>query len=208
MFINTLLASAFLSLKETASFGLSMQVGFFLSQISGVWVLVKMPWFNQLRQRGDVRAIQETFFSRVWLFLLIYVSGSLTLCFLGDWLLSNVLHARTELLPVPQLALLLLVVGLETHHSLYRELVLTANVNPFVSPMLMTAGASLTLVCLLAPSLGAWGLLLAPGLAQLLFNNWWIVLIGIRSLGLTVPDYVRAFFHSLKRLPELLHAKR
>jgi hypothetical protein len=208
MFINTLMASAFLSLKETASFGLSMQMGFFISQISSVWVLVKMPWFNQLRQRGDAQGIQKTFFARVWLFLLVFISGSLTLCFLGDWLLTNVLHARTALLPVPQLALLLLVVGLEAHHSLYRELVLTANVNPFVRPMLLTAGASLTLVCVLSPSLGTWGLILAPGLAQLLFNNWWIVLTGVRSLGLAARNYVPAFFCSLNLLPELWHAKR
>lgn len=207
IFTNTLMASVFLDLSQTASFGLSMQMSLFIAQISSVWVLVKMPLFNQLRQRGEGQAIQQTFFSRVWLFVLIYVSGSVALCYLGDWLLVNVLHARTAMLPVPQRALLLLVIGLEAHQSLYRELVLTANVNPFVRPMLLTAAASLTLICVLAPELGVWGLIIAPGLAQLLFNNWWIVLTGVKTLGLGAREYVGAFLQSLFKLPELLRAK-
>jgi len=207
IFTNTLMASVFLDLTQTASFGLSMQMSLFIAQLSSVWVLIKMPLFNQLRQRGEGQAIRQTFFSRVWLFVLIYVSGSLALCLMGDWLLTNVLHARTAMLPVPQRALLLLVIGLEAHQSLYRELVLTANVNPFVRPMLLTAAASLTLICLLAPSLGAWGLIIAPGLAQLLFNNWWIVLTGAKSMGLSAREYLTAFFHSLIKLPKLLRTK-
>jgi len=207
MLANTLLASAFLSLPETASFGLSLQIGFFLSQISTVWVLVKMPWFNQLRQMGKTQDIQPLFFSRVWLFLLIFISGSVVLCLGGDWILQNVLGARTSLLPVPQRALLLLVVGLEAHHSLYRELVQTTNENPFVRPMLLTAAASLTLVCLLAPLLGAWGLILGPCLAQLLFNNWWVVWKGVKSLGLDGSQYWPAFFRSFLRLPEFWRTK-
>jgi O-antigen/teichoic acid export membrane protein len=207
MFFNTLLASVFLDLKDTASFGLSMQMAFFLSQVSSVWVLVKLPWFNQLRQLGQVEEIRRVFFARVWIFLLMFVVGSMVLCLLGDWILAKLLGARTALLPLPQRALLLLVVGLEAHHSLYRELVLTANVNPFVRPILLTAAASLTLVCLLAPVLGVWGLILAPGLAQALFTNWWIVLAGIRTLGMPVREYVPAFFQGLCRLPEYLRTK-
>ncbi len=207
MYANTLLASVFLDLAETASFGLTLQMGFFLSQVSGVWVLVKMPLFNQLRQRGEVTEIQQTFFSRVWLFLILFISGSLVLCFFGDWILINVLGARTALLPVPQRVLLMLVVGLEAHHSLYRELVQTANVNPFVRPILLTAVASLTLVCLLAPVFGAWGLILGPALAQLFFNNWWVVLTGVRSVGLAGRDYLPAFFRGFSRLPEFWRAK-
>lgn len=204
---NTLLASAFLSLTETASFGLTLQVGFFLAQISSVWVLVKMPWFNQLRQLGKTQEIPPVFFARVWLFLLIFGAGSVVLCWGGDWLLQNLMGARTALLPVPQRAVLLLVVGLETHHSLYRELVQTNNVNPFVRPILLTALVSLTLVCLWAPTLGAWALVIGPGLAQLLFNNWWIVREGIKSLGMEGRTYWAAFFLSFGRLPEFWRAK-
>ena len=203
----TLMASVFLDLAETASFGLTLQMVIFLAQGASVWVLVKMPLFNQLRQRGEVKEIQHTFFSRVWLFLIIFVTGGLVLCFFGDWILVNLLGARTALLSVPQRALLLVVVGLETHHSLYRELVQTANLNPFVRPILLTAAVSLALVCVLAPALGAWGLILAPALAQLFFNNWWVVLMGVRSLGLAGREYLPEFFRSLSRLPEFWRAK-
>lgn len=207
MFANTLLASVFLDLAQTASFGLTMQMGLFVSQISCAWVLMKIPWFIQLRQKGEAGSIQPVFFGRMWIFLILFLAGTAGLCFLGDWLLTSVLHARTALLPVPQRAVLLLIIGLEAHHSLYRELVQTANVNPFVKPMLLTAVASLAMVCLLAPQWGTWGLIVAPGLAQLAFNNWWIVLQGVKSLNLEMKAYLSAFFGSLLKLPELLRTK-
>lgn len=187
---NTMLTSVFLDLRATAEYGLSLQVVLFLSQISCVWVLVKMPLISQLRGKHELEEIRSIFISRLRLFLLSYSVGMLGLFFVGDWLLTHVVSTKTHLLPPIQLLVLLIVIGLEAHAALYRELVQTANVNPFVKPILVSALFSVLLVMGLTPSYGIWGVLIAPGIAQLVYNNWWIVTEGVRSLELSRGEFI------------------
>ncbi len=187
---GTLLASIFLDLTATASYGLSLQVVLFLSQLTAVLVHIKMPLISQLRGRHELEAIRQIFIPRMLLCMGGYLAGALVLLFLGDWLLGALVGARTPLLPRFELGVLLLVIGLEVHTSLFRELVLTANQNPFVKPVLFSALTSVVLAMILTPATGLLGVMLAPGLVQLLFNNWWIVGQGIRSLELEVKDYL------------------
>ncbi|MCD6052778.1 MAG: polysaccharide biosynthesis protein [Verrucomicrobia bacterium] len=91
---NTLLASGFLDLATTASFGLTMQMALFISQASLVWVMVKLPLINQLRQRGELVAIRQLFFARIWVFLFFYIAGSVTICLAGDWILWSACSLR------------------------------------------------------------------------------------------------------------------
>jgi hypothetical protein len=73
--------------------------------------------------------------------------------------------------------------------------------------MLLTALASVLMVCLLAPAWGLWGLILAPGLAQIAFVNWWIVLTGAKSLGLGARNFLTEFGGIFFRLPAILKSK-
>lgn len=187
---NTFLTSVFMDLSTTARYGLSLQVVLFLSQITCVWVMIKMPLISQLRGRHELEEIQQQFIPRVRVFLFGYLAGAVGLYFMGDWLLTNIVGAKTHLLPKPQLLVLIVVIGLESHTALYRELVQTANLNPFVKPILLSALVSVLLAMVLAPQIGIWGILIAPGVAQLCFNNWWIVVTGIRSLEMTGSEYV------------------
>lgn len=187
---NTLLTSVFLDLATTASYGLSLQVVLFLSQLTTVWVLIKMPLISQLRGRHETEEIRRVFIPRVGICMAGYCAGAIGLFFLGDWLMVTIVGTRTPLLPRAELALLLIVIGLESHTALYRELVQTTNKNPFVKPILLSALVSVLLAMTLVPHLGILGILIAPGVVQLCFNNWWIVLQGIRSLELSVSEFV------------------
>jgi ABC-type spermidine/putrescine transport system permease subunit II len=77
------------------------------------------------------------------------------------------------------------------HHSLYAELVYSENVNPFVRPALISGVAIIILSVLLTPRFGVWGMLLAGGLVQLCFNNWWPVVRAIQGLGPAGQNYWR-----------------
>lgn len=109
----------------------------------------------------------------------------------------NLIGAHTTFLDPPQLALALLVIGLEMHHSLYGTLVISENQNPFVKPALISGVATVLLSLFLTMRIGVWGMLLAQGSVQAAFNNWWTVYRGIRGLGVSPGDYCRTYF----RLP-------
>ena len=189
---NTLMCSAFLDLRTTASYGLSLQAVTLLVGVSDIWVRVKLPAINQLRARGMVERIPAIFRPRIMLALLTFGAGAAVLLLLGRPLLE-LLNARTQLLPAALLAALLLIQLLEMHHSLYAELVYSENVNPFVKPALISGLAIIILSVLLTPRFGVWGMLLASGLVQLCFNNWWPVLRAIRGLGPAGQNYWRLF---------------
>ena len=187
---NTLICSAFLDLRTTASYGLSLQAVTALVGISSIWVRVRLPEINHLRAQGMVERIPWIFRQRIVFALLTFGAGAVALLLLGRPLLE-LLNARTQLLPTALLATLLLIQLLEMHHSLYAELVYSENVNPFVRPALISGLAIIILSVLLTPRFGVWGMLLAGGLVQLCFNNWWPVVRAIQGLGPAGQNYWR-----------------
>jgi O-antigen/teichoic acid export membrane protein len=187
---NTLICSAFLDLRTTASYGLSLQAVTSLVGISSIWVRVRLPAINHLRAQGMVERIPWIFRQRIVFALLTFGAGAAALLLLGRPLL-DLLNARTQLLPTALLATLLLIQLLEMHHSLYAELVYSENVNPFVKPALISGVAIIILSLLLTPRFGVWGMLLASGLVQLCYNNWWPVRRAIRGLGPAGQNYWR-----------------
>jgi O-antigen/teichoic acid export membrane protein len=187
---NILVSSAFLDLRTTASYGMSLQAVTLLAGVSGIWVRVRLPAINQLRAQGMVERIPAIFRPRILFALLSFGVGAAVLLLSGRPLLV-LLNARTQLLPTALLATLLLIHLLEMHHSLYGELVYSENVNPFVTSALISGGAIIILSVLLTPRFGVWGMLLASGLVQLCFNNWWPVLRAIRGLGPAGQNYWR-----------------
>jgi hypothetical protein len=190
---NTLICSACLGLGVTAMYGFSLQILMVLFQFSQVWVQAQMPLINQRRATGDLAWVSALFARRVRRFVLTYWTGGFALITLGPWLL-NLIHAKTTLLPQEQLACLALILFLEAHHSLYATLVLGENYNPFLWPAILSGlgvvGASLWLT----PQYGIWGMLLAQGVVQAAFNNWWPVRRALRGLGEHRFSYWKKFF--------------
>jgi O-antigen/teichoic acid export membrane protein len=187
---NTLICSVFLDLRTTASYGLSLQAATALVGIGSIWVRVRLPAINHLRAQGMVERIPQIFRQRIVFALLTFGAGAGALLLLGHPLLDLV-NARTQLLPAALLATLLLIQLLEMHHSLYAELVYSENVNPFAKSALISGVAIIILSVLLTPRFGVWGMLLASGLVQLCFNNWWPVVRAIRGLGPAGQNYWR-----------------
>ncbi len=190
---DTLICSAILGLQATASFGLSLQLVMMLVSLSGVWVQVKLPLINQLRAQGRNVEIARLFSARMRLTVLTFLAGALAILWLAPWGLE-LIHARTPLLATPLLAAFLIIRLLEMHHSLYGSLVLTENQNPFVKPSLISGALIVVLSLGVTPVFGMWGLLLAAGLVQAGFNNWWTVVRALRGLGAARQWYWRLFF--------------
>ena len=193
---NTLICSAFLGLKITGSYGLTLQAVTLLVAVSSVWVVVKFPLINQLRSQGRLQEIANVFRQRIALAMVTYILGGCGLLFAGHWILS-LLHTKTQFLPVPLLATMLLIYFLEAHHTLYAGLVFSENVNPFVTPAIISGTLVVALSICLTPKIGVWGMLLSQGVVQLCFNNWWPVVRGIRGLDLNP----RAYWASFLELP-------
>ena len=192
---NTLVCSAFLGLKTTASYGISFQIISILYGLCGVWVAVKMPQINQLRVQGRPDEIVAVFVGRMRLTILSYWAGALCVIFLASPAL-RLLGSKTTLLPADQLAVLAFIRFLELHHGQYAGLVLSENRNPFLKSALITGVAVVVCSIILTPYFGVWGLLLSTGLIQACYNNWWPVVRALRGLNLNPRrHFVRNFLN-------------
>ncbi len=190
---NTLICSAFLDLSTTASYGISFQLVTMLVGLSAVWVQVKIPLISQLRLQGKGTEIAIIFARRLRFSIISYFCGTLVIIYFAPWIL-HAIGSKTTLLPKNILTSLAVIQFLEMHHSLYGQLVLTENRNPFLRPALVSGllivGASL----MLTPRIGVWGMLLAAGGVQACFNNWWPVVRAVRGLNLADGGYWSYFF--------------
>src|SRR5581483_12488414 len=99
---------------------------------------------------------------------------------------------------------LFIVIGLEGHHGIFREVALTANQNPFARPVVISGLIIVLLSLVLVRWIGLWGLIVAPGLVQICFNNWWTVLVGLRSIE-SSPGYYVSWLVGLRR-PQITSA--
>lgn len=190
---NTLVCSAFLGLKTTASYGISFQLVTMLVGVSSIWVTVKLPEFNQLRVQGRNNDIAAIFVNRLRISVLFYVTGALGLIFLGPKVLA-LIGTKTTLIPPAALAVLALIQFLEMHHSHYAALVLSENRNPFLKPALISGGCIIAASVILTPRLGIWGMLLSTGVVQACYNNWWPVKRALKGLEMDFGTYLGYLF--------------
>ena len=196
---NTLICSALLNLKVTASYGLSLSLIGMLTHTSAIFTNIKIPLVNHLRASARTNEIAELWIQRTRLSIALYLTGAFVLLLFGNYMLQ-LIGSRTLLLAPAQLALALLVLGLEMHHVLYANLIISENQNPFVVPALLSGTATVLLSLLLTPHFGVWGMLIGQGFAQACFNNWWIIYRALRGLGLSWSDYWRRYFRTPIRI--------
>jgi O-antigen/teichoic acid export membrane protein len=189
--LGTLICSAFLGLKAAASYGLSMQLVLAAVAIPTSFIAVKLPVIAQMHALGKTREIGRIVFPRMRWFWSVYIGLALFTILFGERVIHGWFHSQTPLLSSPLLIALFVVTGLEGHHGIFRELALTAHRNPFAKPVVYSGILIVLMSLLVVPRIGLWGLILVPGIVQLCFNNWWIVLVGLRSFGSSFGEYLR-----------------
>ena len=105
--------------------------------------------------------------------LTVYIVGGIAWIFLGNWAL-DLIHSQTHFLPTAMLTVMLLISLLEHNHAQSAGFIMADNRIPFFIPSLLSGAATVILLWIfLSPlQMGVWGLILAPGFAQLAYQNW------------------------------------
>jgi O-antigen/teichoic acid export membrane protein len=188
---NVLVCSYFLGDDVTASFGLTAQLGDFLTAFSGLWLLVKWPEVTMLRVQGRLEEMSALFARRLALVMGTFVIGALALLFLGNRLLEWK-GSQTRLLPAAYLAVYLVYVGQQHFYAQFGSLTYTENTMPFFKLALLTGLAVFLLSALLTWRWGLWGLICGPLMATMAVCTWYVPWRGFRGQPLTVRQFIRA----------------
>ncbi len=167
------IGSVYLALTDIASFGITLQIVTMLSRCGLVYHFSHTPQIAQYRAQKDIPHLQQIFWRSTLSLLAIYLVGGAALVFLGNWALE-LIKSNTILLSPCLLCVYLTTQFLECNHQISAGFLTADNKIPFFIPSLLSGAATVLLLWFFMRYLswGLWGMVLAPGLAQLAYQNW------------------------------------
>lgn len=168
-----LIGSAFLTLEEIACYGITLQVMDILARCATVPYQSFMPKLAQFRAENNLPELRRYYLWCTASLWAIYLVGGVAWIFLGDWAL-DIIHSQTHFVPAIMLCVMLLISTLEHNHAQSAGFIMADNRIPFFIPSLVSGAATVLLLWIfLSPlHIGIWGMILAPGIAQLAYQNW------------------------------------
>lgn len=170
---SLLIGSAFLSLEEIACYGITMQVMDVLSSCGKVFYQAYLPKLAQCRAEKDLQGLKRYYLLCTGSLWAIFIAGGVVWVLFGNWAL-DVIHSKTHFVATSMLCAMLAINILENNHAVSAGFIMADNKIPFFIPSLLSGAATVLLLWVfLSPlEMGVWGLILAPGMAQLAYQNW------------------------------------
>ena len=168
-----LIGSAFLTLEQVACYGITIQVLDILAQCSTVFYRSYIPKLAQCRAENNIAGLKHYYIICTASLIAVFAVGGTLWIFLGDWAL-DLIKSQTHFVPTAMLCTILLIGLLEHNHAQSAGFIMADNKIPFFIPSLASGAATVLLLWIfLGPlHMGIWGMILAPGLAQLAYQNW------------------------------------
>ena len=168
-----LIGSVFLTLAEVACYGITLQVMDILARCAMVFYYTYMPKLAQCRAENDLPGLRRYYLLCTGSLLAVFVVGGILWICLGNWAL-DLIGSQTHFVPTAMLCVMLLIAILEQNHAQSAGFIMADNKIPFFIPSLVSGAATVLLLWLFLDPLhmGIWGLILAPGIAQLAYQNW------------------------------------
>lgn len=170
---SLLIGSVFLTLEDIACYGITMQLMDILARCATVGYQAYAPKLAQCRAENDIMGLRRYYMICIGGIFATFVVGGIAWLGLGEWALK-LIGSQTQFVPATMLAVMLLINTLEQNHAISAGFIMADNKIPFFIPSLLSGAATVLLLWIfLGPlNMGIWGLILAPGIAQLAYQNW------------------------------------
>ena len=170
---SMLIAPVFVSLELVACFGITVQVMDILARCATVFYQSYMPKLAQCRAENDLNGLKRFYILCTGSLVAVYIVGGIVWVFCGPWAL-DLIGSQTQFVPTAMLCVMLVISLLEQNHATSAGFIMADNKIPFFIPSLLSGAATIILLWIfLSPlQLGLWGMILAPGIAQLAYQNW------------------------------------
>jgi O-antigen/teichoic acid export membrane protein len=188
---SVLISSHFLQKEITASFGLTAQIGGFLTGFASLWLSVKWPQLTMLRTQGRLEQMSILFARRLALTMATFVLLAGIVVIAGNQLLAWK-GTQTRLLSTPALIFYFGYLGIQLFYVQFGSLAYTENVVPFFKIAILTGLGMLALSLVMTPAFGLWGMLIAPLIAESVCSTWFTIKRGFSGQPLNPRQFVRA----------------
>ncbi|MEI6554426.1 MAG: O-unit flippase-like protein [Paludibacter sp.] len=185
-----LIAPLFLSLSQIGSYGTTKQIIDLIVSFGALWFSTYYPKITHHRVNDNLFHLKRMYIKSRLILLGVFLLCGIGFIIAGPFLL-NLIHSKTQLLPTLMIFALLIFAYLDSIQSISISLLLSGNEVPFMKSALLTGFMSISILFLLFyfTTIGIWGLILAPGISQLVYQDWkWPKLVK-RNLRIKFNDY-------------------
>jgi O-antigen/teichoic acid export membrane protein len=184
-----IIGSLHLSLKEIASYGITIQLIAVIAGLAGIYTATYQPKIAQLRIENNNTAIKELYLKGQVVLLLTYIAGAIVLLIFGEWTLK-LIGSQTQIMPQLLILVSIIVAFLESNHAIAGGILLSKNEVPFFKAALLSGAATVLLLMIFFhfTKIRLWALIIAPGIAQGVYQNWKWPIVVINELKIKRGD--------------------
>jgi O-antigen/teichoic acid export membrane protein len=179
MFIGAI----YLSLDTMAQYGVCLQIMDIMARCGTMMFVTYSPKIAQWYSQRDMQKIGRVYIYSVSSLLIIYLIGGLAVVLCANPLL-DIINSNTHLLPTRRVVLLIVINFLEQNHGIAGGFIQAGNQVPFFIPSLLSGLATIVLLWVFLDlcDMGVIALILAPGIAQLVYQNWKWPMVVIKEI--------------------------
>ena len=170
---STFLGPYFVSLADMGAYGVTLQLINVVASVSQVFTNVYIPKVFQWRVEKKMEKIKHIFYTSSLILFVVFLGSYVVVLFFGNRTL-NLMHSNTQLISNGLLSLLFIHTYLSTNHANAAQYLLSKNEVPFFKASLWSAFFTLILFIIFEVflDLKLVGMILAPTIAQLVYQNW------------------------------------
>lgn len=184
------IGSLHLTLNEIASYGITMQLIGVIAGLATIYTKTFQPSIAQLQVINNKEAIKQIYLTGQIILLVTFILGGIGLLVMEGWAIEFI-GSKTKLMPTILIIVATIISFLENNHAVAGGILLTENKVPFFKASLFSGGLTILLMILIFQftNLGLWAMILSPGIAQGLYQNWKWPIEVIKDLNITTKDF-------------------
>lgn len=191
---SIVIGSLYLPLKDIASYGISMQLIGVISGLAAIYTATYQPIIVKMRVENNIVGIKNIYLKGQIVLLLTYLSGGLTMLYLGEFAL-HMIGSKTILMSFYLLLLALILSFEQTNLSIAGGILVTKNEVPFFKASLISG--VLIVMGLLGSfsftNFGLYNMIVVPLITDLGYQAWQWPLKVMRELKVTRHDIILKF---------------
>lgn len=197
---STLLCSWFLSLQDTAVYGLSLQLVNAIASISCVYFSTYQAKMQETFVLGEIEKTKKLLSTALMIYYTLYFMGAVALCTIGIPILS-IIKSNTEL-NISFLVVLLVYMLFYKNQILHASYIAGTNRIPYMKAYLISGIVTvlLTSALLMYSKLGIWSLAIAPIMVEMVYDYWKWPGFVLGELQMNVLDVVRYGYSGIKQV--------
>ncbi|MDD2375983.1 MAG: O-unit flippase-like protein [Clostridia bacterium] len=196
---SILLCSVFLTLEQTAMYGLTMQLIGIVISMATIPFSTFLPQLSAYRISKENEKLKNLYSSVMVSIFLIYFFGSVIMLIFCEPIL-NLIHSNTKILPLSYLLILLFYQFILVNHQRATNFISVGNEQPYVKAYILSSLVSLILdlICFML-GFGLQGFMIVNLLVQLSYNAWKWPQEALKVTNLTLSNIICRFFKNFKK---------